>query len=99
MKTGGENVYPTEVESVLLQMDGISDVAVVGVPDDRWGEKICAAVIRKSGSLSSDDVVAHCKASDALADYKRPREVEFVDSIPRLNTQKVDRQAVRSMLE
>lgn len=99
MKTGGENVYPAEVESVLLQMDEISDVAVVGIPDERWGERISAVVVRTSESLGRDDIEAYCKSSDSLADYKRPREIAFVDTIPRLDTQKVDRRAVRSMLE
>jgi len=99
IKTGGENVYPAEVESVLLQMDEISDIAVVGTPDERWGEKIRAAVIRQSESLSGDDIVAFCRASDSLANFKRPREITFVDSIPQLETQKVDREAVRKLLE
>jgi fatty-acyl-CoA synthase len=99
MKTGGENVYPAEVESVLLEMDRVADAAVVGVPDEQWGERICAAVVRADPSIGIADIEAHCRESDVLADYKRPREVAFVESVPKLENRKVVRRAVVDLFE
>jgi HIP---CoA ligase len=76
--SGGFNVYPAEVEQVLLRLDGVDDVAVVGVPDERMGEVGKAFVV---GSAGSDDVVAHARAN--LANFKVPRHVEVVDGLPR----------------
>jgi len=76
--SGGFNVYPAEVEQVLMRMEGVSDVAVVGVPDERMGEVGKAYVV---GSVSPDDVVAYAK--EKLANFKVPRQVEIVDGLPR----------------
>ncbi len=76
--SGGFNVYPAEVEQVLLRLDGVDDVAVVGVPDERMGEVGKAFVV---GSASPDDVVAHARAH--LANFKVPRHVAVVDGLPR----------------
>ena len=76
--SGGFNVYPAEVEQVLLRLDGVDDVAVVGVPDERMGEVGKAFVV---GSATPEDVVAHAKAN--LANFKVPRHVEVVDGLPR----------------
>jgi acyl-CoA synthetase (AMP-forming)/AMP-acid ligase II len=79
---GGFNVYPAEVEQTLMRLDGVADVAVVGVPDARLGEVGKAFVVRRAGSdLTTDDVTAHAK--ERLANFKVPREVELVDALPR----------------
>jgi acyl-CoA synthetase (AMP-forming)/AMP-acid ligase II len=76
--SGGFNVYPAEVEQTLMRMDGVSDVAVVGVPDERMGEVGKAYVV---GSVSAEDVIAFAKRR--LANFKVPRHVERVDALPR----------------
>jgi fatty-acyl-CoA synthase len=80
--SGGENVYPAEVEDALYQHPGIKEVAVIGVQDPRWGETVRAVVVPKEGvSLSADDVIDF--AQDKLARYKQPKSVVFVDILPR----------------
>jgi acyl-CoA synthetase (AMP-forming)/AMP-acid ligase II len=76
--SGGFNVYPAEVEQVLMRMEGVSDVAVVGVPDQRMGEVGKAYVV---GTVSAEEVVAYAKEN--LANFKAPRQVEIVDGLPR----------------
>ena len=86
--SGGENVYPAEVENVLYQLPEIREVAVIGVPDDRWGETGCAVVALQEGSeLSAEQVRAHCQPK--LARFKLPSHVVFVDTLPRNATGKV----------
>jgi HIP---CoA ligase len=79
--SGGFNVYPAEVEQALMRLEGVNDVAVVGVPDERMGEVGKAYVVRASESLSEDDVIAF--ARERLANFKVPRQVEFIDVLPR----------------
>jgi len=79
--TGGENVSPVEIESCLSLHPAVSEVAVVGLPDERWG-KVVAAFIQRRGAVSSDDLDAHCRAS-GLANFKRPRRYVFVTAIPK----------------
>jgi fatty-acyl-CoA synthase len=80
--SGGENVYPAEVEDALYQHPGIKEVAVIGVQDPRWGETVRAIVVPKDGvSLSENDVIAF--SQDRLARYKQPKSVVFVDILPR----------------
>jgi malonyl-CoA/methylmalonyl-CoA synthetase len=78
--TGGYNVYPREVEDVLLEHGGVAEVAVIGVPSDEWGETVVAVVV-PDGHLDVDDLVAF--AGVRLAAFKRPREVRIVDELPR----------------
>jgi fatty-acyl-CoA synthase len=86
--SGGENVFPREVEDLVAALDGVEDVAVVGVQDAEFGQRLKAFVVVESGaSLSEDDVKAHVKAN--LARYKVPREVVFLDELPRNATGKV----------
>jgi long-chain acyl-CoA synthetase len=77
---GGYNVYPRDVEEVLLRLDGVGQVAVIGVPDDQYGEEICAVVVREGSELTEQDVIAYGKAN--LAAYKYPRKVVFTDALP-----------------
>jgi acyl-CoA synthetase (AMP-forming)/AMP-acid ligase II len=80
--SGGFNVYPAEVEQALARLEGVADVAVVGVPDERLGEVGRAYVVRAEGSsLTEDDVVAFAK--ERLANFKVPRQVAFTDTLPR----------------
>jgi len=91
--SGGLNVYPAEVETVLHRHPDISEAAVLGVPDDLWGETVTAVIVtRKGRRASEEDIVRHCKES--LADYKKPRRIIFVDSLPKGNTGKVSKQAL-----
>lgn len=86
--SGGENVYPAEVESALQQHEGVADAAVVGVPDDRWGEAGVAFVVLDPGSETSQkELEEWCR--ERVAHYKVPREVRFVDVLPRSAMNKV----------
>ncbi|HEX5615631.1 MAG TPA: AMP-binding protein [Acidimicrobiia bacterium] len=92
--SGGENVFPREVEVLLEQHPDIDEVAVVGVPDDEFGQRLQAFVVRRPGAtLDADAVRAHVRGS--LARYKVPRDVEFVDALPRNATGKVLRRELR----
>ncbi len=93
--SGGENVYPAEVENVLYQNDAIAEAAVIGVSDQRWGEVGRAVVVLKPGkTLTEDDVVAHCAAN--LARFKLPHSVVFTEALPRNATGKVHKPTLRS---
>lgn len=96
--TGGLNVYSREVEDVLAEHPEIADVAVIGVPEEIWGESVCAVVVRTPGSsLSAPDVIAYVK--DNLASFKKPKYVEFVDELPRNPTGKVLKRSLRDAYE
>ncbi len=97
--SGGENIYPSEVEGVLACHPAVRDVAVVGRPDRKWGERVQAAVVRRAGhELSEAELVAWAKTR--LAGYKRPREVVFLsdDEMPRNATGKILHRALRELL-
>jgi acyl-CoA synthetase (AMP-forming)/AMP-acid ligase II len=97
--TGGENVYPTEVEAVLAGHPQVRDVAVVGLPDDRWGERVAAAVVlREGGEATAEALMDWCRAR--LAGFKRPRAVSFLAAgeIPRTATGKVQHGQLRTLL-
>jgi fatty-acyl-CoA synthase len=92
IRTGGETVAPPEVESVLGQHPGVADVAVIGLPDQQWGEVVCAVIVAEAGQPvpSLDELRAFCESR--LARFKQPRRVAVVDSIPRTPaTQQVQR--------
>ena len=89
----GFNVYPNEVEAVLLAHPGVADAAVVGVPDDECGEIVVAFVTKKDSVLTEDNIRQHCKAS--LTGYKVPRMVVFRDDLPKSNVGKVLRKDLR----
>jgi len=91
--SGGENVFPAEVEDLLHEHEAIREAAVVGVPDEEFGQRLKAfVVVREDADLDADEVRAHVKAN--LARFKVPRDVEFVDELPRTATGKVLRRAL-----
>ncbi|CCQ37213.1 o-succinylbenzoate--CoA ligase [Natronomonas moolapensis 8.8.11] len=95
--TGGENVDPTEVASVLRSHPGVGDCAVVGLPDDEWGERVAALVVpADDADPSTAALEAHCR--DRLAGYKSPRTIGFVADLPRTASGTVDRSAVADRL-
>jgi fatty-acyl-CoA synthase len=86
--SGGENVYPAEVENVIYQIPEVAEVAIIGVPDERWGETGKAFLVVKSGTaLDEGRVISHCLEN--LAKFKVPQSVEFIDALPRNATGKV----------
>ena len=92
--SGGENISTVEVEQALLSHPGVRDVAVVGVPDDRWGERPKAFAVREPGAHpTADALTAHVR--DRIARYKAPREIEFVTELPRTSTGKVRKSELR----
>jgi fatty-acyl-CoA synthase len=92
--SGGENVYPAEVESVLHQLTGIAEAAVIGIPSEQWGEVGMAIVAVKPGhALAAEEIHAHCQAN--LARFKCPRLIEFVDALPRNATGKIHKPTLR----
>lgn len=92
--SGGINVFSREVEDALVDHPGIDQVAVIGVPDDRWGERVHAVVVALDDTLDEDAVRAH--AAERLADYKRPKSVEFRDELPISATGKVLKKNLRA---
>jgi fatty-acyl-CoA synthase len=93
--SGGANVYPAEVERVLRGLDGVADIAVFGIPHERWGEAVAAAIVRKPGSnLTGDDVIAFAKEN--MASFKKPTSVRFLDELPRNASQKVVKDVLRT---
>jgi acyl-CoA synthetase (AMP-forming)/AMP-acid ligase II len=80
--SGGVNIYPAEVEAVLHAHPAVMDVAVIGVPDDEWGESVKAVIQLRPGAVATaDDLIAF--TADRLAGYKKPRSVDFVEELPR----------------
>jgi acyl-CoA synthetase (AMP-forming)/AMP-acid ligase II len=96
--TGGENVYPYEVEKVLFEHPAILEAAVVGVQDKTWGEAVTAVVALKDGeSATEDELIQFVK--ERIAGYKTPKRVVIVDSIPKTAVGKILRREVRESLE
>ena len=92
--TGGENVSSIEVEDCLFAAEGVAECAVIGVPDEKWGETIKAIVVRTPGSECTEaDLIAHCKRH--IAGYKAPTSIDFVESIARTATGKVQKFKLR----
>ncbi len=92
--SGGENIYPAEIEEVITQIPEVSEVAVIGVPNEEWGEEVKALVIVKEGkTITAQEILDYCKQN--LAGYKRPRTVELVDDFPRTATGKVLKRILR----
>jgi len=92
--SGAENIYPIEIEQVIAELDEVVEVAVVGVPDDEWGESVAAYIVPAPGKIVDPAaVIEHCRRN--LASYKKPRHVFLVDSLPRTTVNKVSKQTLR----
>ncbi len=95
--SGGENVYPAEVEAVIVELASVADVAVVGIPDEQWGEVGCAFVVPTSqASLAAATLAAHCQSR--LARFKVPKRFEIVTALPRTPSGKVQKHLLREQL-
>ncbi len=93
--SGGENVYPAEVEDVLMSFEKIADAGVIGVPDQKWGESGMAIVVKKpDADVTEQEVIEYCKGK--LAKYKIPKKVTFVDALPRTATGKILKKELRA---
>ncbi len=96
--SGGENISPKEVESVINRLPGVLESTVVGVPDEKWGEKVAAAVVPKPGEkVAASDIVAHCRKH--LHNWKCPKEVAFLEALPRNTMGKVLKEAVKNLFD
>jgi acyl-CoA synthetase (AMP-forming)/AMP-acid ligase II len=92
--TGGENVFPREVEEIIYQHPAVQEVAVIGVPDPYWVEKVHAVVsLKKNMECSAEEIIALCKKN--LAGYKAPKSVEFVESLPKNAAGKILKRELR----
>jgi acyl-CoA synthetase (AMP-forming)/AMP-acid ligase II len=92
--SGGENIYPAEVESALFGHPAVADVAVIGVPDARWGEAVKAVVVRKAGAeVTPGELIAW--ARERIAGYKLPKSFDFIDALPRNPTGKILKRDLR----
>jgi fatty-acyl-CoA synthase len=92
--SGGENVYPSEVESVIFALDGIADVAVIGVPNEKWGEVGQAVIVLAPGcTVEESTIIEHC--SERLAKFKVPQSVRYIDELPRNATGKILKRELR----
>ena len=89
----GFNVYPNEIENVVVELDGVLEAAAIGLPDERSGEIVKVFVVRKDASLTEQDIIDHCREN--LTGYKRPRIVEFRDDLPKTNVGKILRRELR----
>jgi acyl-CoA synthetase (AMP-forming)/AMP-acid ligase II len=94
--SGGENIYPREVEDALMQHPAVAEAAVIGIPDPKWGEAVKAFVVLKlESSVAERELITHCRS--LIAGYKCPRSVELVRDLPRVGTGKVDRRKLRQV--
>jgi len=94
--SGGENIHPVQVEEVLSAHPGVKDAAVVGLPDETWGEMVVAYVVRSDPSVDAEALEAFCRDNPSLAGYKRPRAYAFVDELPLTATGKKQRYVLRA---
>jgi len=94
--SGGENIYSREVEEAVVTHDAVSEVAVIGKPDEKWGEAVMAVVVLKPGASASEQVlIDHCRT--LIASYKKPRHVVFTDEIVKLPSGKIDKVRLRKL--
>jgi acyl-CoA synthetase (AMP-forming)/AMP-acid ligase II len=92
--SGGENIYSREVEEAVIQHPAVSECAVIGIPDPKWGENVCAVITTKAGqAVSEADIIEHCKS--LIASYKKPKTVIIADELPKLVTGKINKIELR----
>ena len=100
--TGGENVHPVEVDDVLVEHPGVAEAAVIGSPDERWGQRVVAFVVPTADPAATPDADAldrHFRETEGIADFKRPREYRFVDQLPKSSSGKLLRRELRKELD
>ena len=95
--SGGENIYPSEIESVLSGMDGIIEVGVVGMVDEIWGQVPVAFVVKDNETITKKEIISY--AQEKLAGYKIPNKICFVDHLPRNASNKLVRKDLLKMIE
>ena len=88
LKSGVENIYPIELERSINNMPGVVESAIIGVPHPKWIQTVVALVVRENDSPNEETVIAHCK--EKLASYKKPSQVIFLDSLPKLDSGAID---------
>lgn len=94
VKSGGENIYPKEIEEIIIEHPKVRDVAVIGVPDPKFGEGVKAFIVPMEGqSLTDEEIISYCKTQ--MASYKKPRYIEFIDALPRNVSGKVMKNELR----
>ncbi|MFB4158955.1 class I adenylate-forming enzyme family protein [Geomicrobium sp. JSM 1781026] len=94
IRSGGENIYAKEIEDVIIRHEGVKDVAIIGIPDKKFIEAVCAVIVpSKSAPLQKEDILDLCTAQ--LARFKKPREIIFVDALPRTPSGKVQKYVLR----
>lgn len=92
--SGGENIYPAEVENAVFGHPAVAEVAVIGIPDDKWGESVRAIVVRKAGTeVTADEIIAY--ARERIAGFKTPKSVSFIEALPRNASGKILRRQLR----
>lgn len=92
--SGGENIYPREIEEILVRHPAVHEVAVIGIPDEEWGEAVKAVVSTvDGGEVTEEELIEFCR--DHIASYKKPRSVDFVDDLPRNNYGKIVKRELR----
>jgi len=94
--SGGENIYSREVEEALVKHEAVSEAAVIGVPDEKWGEAVKAVIVLRQGkAASAEELIEHCKA--LIASYKKPKHVVFADELPKVPSGKVNKVRLREL--
>ncbi|MDP7386247.1 MAG: hypothetical protein QF593_09480 [Nitrospinota bacterium] len=97
--SGGENIYPTEVEDVLARHPRVIESAVIGVEDPKWGQVVTAFVVpaqERGEGLTPGDIDRHCREQPDFSDFKRPRKVVFIKKVPRTASGKILRRMLRA---
>ncbi len=95
--SGGENIYPAEIENLLAEHPCVAECAVIGMPDDKWGEVVVAALVARAGMEATADDVLHFLAG-RIARYKLPRRVVWLDALPKTALGKVQKPLLRPLL-
>ncbi len=93
--SGGENIYPREIEEIIIQHPAIQEVAVIGIPDEQWGESVKAIVVLVPGqNVDEDELISFCQ--NRIASYKKPKTVDFVADLPKNNYGKIVKRELRA---
>ncbi|MFZ3046923.1 MAG: hypothetical protein WA151_13500 [Desulfatirhabdiaceae bacterium] len=95
--SGSENIHPAEVEGVLLMHSDVKDAAVIGVPDERWGQIVMAFIVSTKDSLSDDELDKYFKENQKIENWKRPKKYAFVKELPKTETGKIQRFRLKAM--